>query len=392
MTSIFLSHSHADKPFVRKLASDLINSGVKVWLDEAEILIGDSLIEKIGTGIEAAAFVGAVLSNTSVGSSWVKKELEIALNEEIDGKRRKVLPILIEDCEVPSFLRGKLYADFRNPDSYKYEFNKLLKSLGLPVDISANKSFEPVTVLIPKGTFLMGSDPAIDDLAEQDEQPQHELFLDYYYLGRTPVTNAQFAEYVRQTNNIPERWKGFDYNPKVGIRSGAQNRPAVWITWYEALDYCAWLSAETGKKYRLPSEAEWEKGARGTTGLIYPWGNTYSAEFARNAHAEFVGPDETSVDVESYHRGASPYGLLHMAGNVQEWTLSLWGDNPKTSFPYPYDPTDGREDLSANENIGRVVRGGSWKHQKQGVRCAYRNGNPPNIPGAYIGFRVAKVA
>ncbi len=141
MTSIFLSHSHADKPFVRKLASDLANSGVKVWLDEAEILIGDSLIEKIGTGIETTAFVGAVLSTNSVGSRWVKKELEIALNEEIDGKRRKVLPILIEDCEIPNFLRGKLYADFRSPDSYYSEFNKLLKSLGISVE--SNKFFEP---------------------------------------------------------------------------------------------------------------------------------------------------------------------------------------------------------------------------------------------------------
>jgi formylglycine-generating enzyme required for sulfatase activity len=392
MTSIFLSHSHADKPFVRKLASDLTHSGVKVWLDEAEILIGDSLIEKISTGIETTAFVGAVLSTNSAGSSWVKKELEIALNEEIDGKRRRVLPILIEDCEIPSFLKGKLYADFRNPDSYQYEFNKLLKSLGINIDLSAHKSFEPETILIPRGTFLMGSNPAVDALAEEDEQPQHKLFLDYYYLGRTPVTNGQFAEYVRQTNNIPERWKGYDYDPKVGIRAGAQNRPVVWISWYDAVNYCAWLSAETGKKYKLPSEAEWEKGARGTTGRIYPWGNSYSPEFARNCEDEFVDPHNTSVEVESYHRGASPYGLLHMAGNVQEWTLTLWGEGPKTSFPYPYDSTDGREDLAANENISRVVRGGSWRHQRQGIRCAYRNGNPPNIPGAYIGFRVAKVA
>ncbi|HET6976340.1 MAG TPA: SUMF1/EgtB/PvdO family nonheme iron enzyme [Pyrinomonadaceae bacterium] len=392
MTSIFLSHNHADKPFVRKLASDLTKSGVKVWLDEAEILIGDSLIEKIGAGIETTAFLGAVLSTNSVGSSWVKKELEIALNEEIDGKRRKVLPILIEDCAVPSFLKGKLYADFRRPDSYKLEFNKLLKSLGISVDLSQNTPFEPETVLIPKGSFLMGSDPAIDPLAEADEQPQHELFLDYYYLGKTPVTNGQFAEYVRQTNKIPERWKGFDYDPQKGIRPGLENRPVVWISWYDAADYCAWLSAETGKKYKLPSEAEWEKGARGTDGLIYPWGNRYSAELARNADTDLIDHTETSVDVDSYHRGASPYGLLHMAGNVQEWTSSLWGENPKTSFPYPYDPGDGREDLSAPENIGRVVRGGSWMHRSQSIRCAYRNGSHPNIPGAYIGFRVAKVA
>ena len=92
MTSIFLSHSHSDKPFVRKLASDLSKSGVRVWIDEAEILVGDSLIDKIGSGIEETAFVGAVLSKNSVASSWVKRELEIALNEEIDGKRPKSAP------------------------------------------------------------------------------------------------------------------------------------------------------------------------------------------------------------------------------------------------------------------------------------------------------------
>ena len=118
----------------------------------------------------------------------------------------------------------------------------------------------------------MGSDPTVDKFAEEDEQPQHELFLDYYYIGRTPVTNTQFAEYTRQTNNIPKKWKEFGFDPKVGIRAGRENYPAIWITWYEAVDYCAWLSAETGKKYKLPSEAEWEKGARGERGLIYPWG------------------------------------------------------------------------------------------------------------------------
>ncbi|MDR4504102.1 MAG: SUMF1/EgtB/PvdO family nonheme iron enzyme [Candidatus Scalindua sp.] len=391
MTSIFLSHSHADKPFVRKLASDLTENGVKVWLDEAEMLIGDSLIEKISAGLEETAFVGAILSENSVTSSWVKRELEIAINEEIDGKQRKVLPIVIENCDIPKFLAGKLYADFRDPDTYNQKLNMVLKSLGINVDVLSDKPFEPETILIPKGSFLMGSDRKIDDYADDDELPLHELYLGYYYLGRTTVTNSQFAEYVRQTNNIPKKWKDFGYDPEKGIKQSLLNHPAVWITWYEALDYCVWLSAMTGKKYKLPSEAEWEKGARGTSGRIYPWGDKYSPERARNCDKGEVEIDEIHVDVESYHIGGSPYGLLHMAGNVQEWTSSLWGANQTTSFPYPYSSSDGREYQLANSDIARVVRGGSFLHNMKGIRCAYRNGVKPNDPGAAIGFRIVKV-
>lgn len=131
MSSIFLSHTHSDKPFVRRLASDLRRAGVRIWLDEAELKIGDSLIEKIREGIDEMEYVGAVLSPSSVKSAWVQRELDVAMNQEIQGKRVKVLPILLKDCDLPGFLVGKLYADFREPGSYESSLSLLLRKLGV---------------------------------------------------------------------------------------------------------------------------------------------------------------------------------------------------------------------------------------------------------------------
>lgn len=130
MPSIFLSHSHPDKPFARKLADDLRRAGHIVWIDEAEIKIGDSLIEKIRDGLDRVDYVAALLSEASIGSQWVSKELDIASNREIDENRVVVLPLLLEDIELPGFLKGKLYGDFRDEDSYDETLQKLLRAIG----------------------------------------------------------------------------------------------------------------------------------------------------------------------------------------------------------------------------------------------------------------------
>lgn len=127
--SIFLSHSHKDKPFVRRLARDLESRGVRVWIDEAEMMIGDSLVAKIGAAIDSMAFVGAVLSRHSVESPWVTRELEIALNHEIAGRRVKVLPLVIDECIIPPFLVGKLYGDFRGGAQYQDSLELLMRRL-----------------------------------------------------------------------------------------------------------------------------------------------------------------------------------------------------------------------------------------------------------------------
>jgi hypothetical protein len=112
MNSVFISHNHADKVFVRRLARDLTKAGIKCWIDEAEIKVGDSLLLKIEKGIKKAKYLAVVLTPNSVKSEWVKKELEVALNSEITGRKLKVLPLLVVKCKVPGFLQGKAYADF----------------------------------------------------------------------------------------------------------------------------------------------------------------------------------------------------------------------------------------------------------------------------------------
>lgn len=129
--SIFLSHNHADKPFVRRLASDLDNQGIPYWFDEAEIKVGESLIEKIRAGIDKVDFVAVVLSPNSVASPWVQREVDVAMNQEILGRRVKVLPLMYRTCDQPGFLLGKRYADFTDPDRYPNAFEDLVRSLGI---------------------------------------------------------------------------------------------------------------------------------------------------------------------------------------------------------------------------------------------------------------------
>lgn len=129
--SIFLSHTAADKPFVRRLAGDLENQGVRCWLDEAEIKVGESLIEKIRQGIDGVDYVAVIISPGSVASSWVQREVDVAMNQEIQGRRMKVLPIMYRSCEPPGFLLGKLYADFTDESKYAGSFKRLVESIGI---------------------------------------------------------------------------------------------------------------------------------------------------------------------------------------------------------------------------------------------------------------------
>ncbi|KAA3667207.1 toll/interleukin-1 receptor domain-containing protein [Pectobacterium carotovorum] len=129
--SIFLSHNHSDKDFVRKLARDLENHGVRYWLDEAEMKIGDSLIMKIREGIDNVDYFAIILSPNSINAPWVVNELDVAMNQQISGKKIKVLPIMFKECEAPGFLLGKFYGDFRHEENYEESFKKLINSIGI---------------------------------------------------------------------------------------------------------------------------------------------------------------------------------------------------------------------------------------------------------------------
>lgn len=127
--SVFLSHSHRDKGFARNIANAIRDKGISVWLDEAEIGVGESLIEKLSSAIDSVDYLVVILSKASINSNWVKKEIEVALCEEIESKRLKVLPVLKDDVELPMFLRGKKYADFRKPHSRKRALNRLIRTI-----------------------------------------------------------------------------------------------------------------------------------------------------------------------------------------------------------------------------------------------------------------------
>jgi formylglycine-generating enzyme required for sulfatase activity len=160
----------------------------------------------------------------------------------------------------------------------------------------------------------------------------------------------------------------------------------VRVSWYDAVAYCNWLAEVAGRPYRLSREAEWEKGARGNDGRTYPWGNQWEAQRCNASE----GRKKDTTPVGAYPQGANPYGLLDMAGNVFEWTRSLWGEHQKEpSFKYPYDPADGREDLDAPGSVDRVLRGGAFNSNRRRVRCAFRLRCPPNYRPGSLGFRVS---
>ena len=244
-------------------------------------------------------------------------------------------------------------------------------------------------VLIPAGSFLMGSDKAKDSQAYEDEFPQHSLTLGDYYIGKTEVTNAQFAAFVQATGykTTAEKegsgfaltgteWKdtkGADWRhprgPDTNIDGKAQH-PVVQISWHDAIAFCDWLSSATGRKVTLPSEAEWEKVARSADGRIYSWGDAAPTKDLLNFNSN-VG-DTTPIGQYS-PKGDSPYGAADMAGNVWEWTRSLWGKDVTTpDFKYPYVASDGQEDLNAADDVRRVVRGGAWNDNGRDVRAAFR--------------------
>jgi formylglycine-generating enzyme required for sulfatase activity len=243
------------------------------------------------------------------------------------------------------------------------------------------RPFEPEMLPIPAGEFLMGSDPSVDKNARDNEWPQHTLHLPDYYLAKTPVTQAQYAEFVQANGhrapNVDKDWaEPYNWSGSTPP-SGKEDHPVVLVSWHDAVAYCNWLAGNTGKPYRLPNEAEWEKGARGTEGLIYPWGNRWNEGWCNTLESGKGG----TTPVGAYPQGASPYGLLDMAGNVWEWTRSGYKD-------YPYDPGDGWEDLESGDV--RVLRGGSWSYFQDAARCAYRyEEGLPDCRRSNFGFRVA---
>lgn len=222
-----------------------------------------------------------------------------------------------------------------------------------------------ILVSIPAGPFLMGS-----DTGRGDEAPAHEVDLPAFEIDKFEVTNADFAKFVEATGYETDAEKAGVANTwRTYYTQGKDNHPVVKVSWNDAVAYCQWV----GK--RLPTEAEWEKAARGTDGRVYPWGSDYDPQKANGKDRGIRG----TTAVGSFAEGASPYGVMDMAGNVWEWTADWYKPYPGSTFESPY----------FGEKF-RVLRGGGWFETAEFLRTMVRNAGTPETANDDIGFRCAR--
>jgi formylglycine-generating enzyme required for sulfatase activity len=406
---VFLCHSSNDKPAVRELYQKLraeAENWIDPWLDKMKILPGQNWRIVIEEAVEASDIVIICLSNHSVNKEgFVQREIRYAYDlalEKPDGVIF-LIPLRLEECNVPRGMRSFQWVDYFGAEKEE-QYSNLLEAMKLrhkqklsqeetpaPVgrvsnptapdkpeqsqaksptyETPAPKVATPPNKItlsngmefmrVPAGKFLMGSTEE-NKSAYGDERPQHIVDISYdYWMARYPVTNELYNAYA-QSKGIKHPVSGWEKK---------KNHPVVYVTWTDAMAYCQWLNETMQNEefrmrnlqIRLPTEAEWEKAARGTGGLEYPWGNQFDKNKCNTS--EGGKGDTTPVGLYST-QGDSPYGCADMSGNVWEWTHSLFK-------PYPYKADDGREDEKASG--ARVLRGGSFIYYDGYARCAYRN-------------------
>ena len=256
-----------------------------------------------------------------------------------------------------------------------------------------NQNMIPELVEIPAGAFTMGSDSI------PDASPRHRVDVAAFRIGKYPVTNAEYRGFIDAGGYRAEKhwsamgWRWLQSRPQDApgfwddARLNGDRQPVVGVAWYEALAYCRWLGDTSARVFRLPSEAEWEKAARGSDdSRRFPWGDRFEPGRASTAES---GAGGTSP-VDAFPLGASPYGVFDLAGNIFEWTQSKWGRNwQELEFQYPYRADDGRED--AEGSAARVMRGGSWFNPYYEASVYNRARFLPGSRGSNIGFWVVEV-
>ncbi len=426
LLNVFLCHASQDKPIVRALYNALNEENwIEPWLDKVKILPGQDWRMVIEKAVEEADLVIVCLSKHAVTKEgFVQKEIHYAYDIALEKPEGTIflIPLRLEECEVPRGLRSLQRVDYFGKDK-KDNYQNLLeaiklraRSLGIVVEktksnvapsstssreraewvsrlygndrrpslvatLQENKPTNPSDsptktdneivwgdsvniggielVRVPKGKFIMGSNDS------ENEKPQHTLHIPYdYWIGRFPVTKMQYDRFSKN------------------FEKGKEYHSVVRVTWHDAQNYVMWLNEKfstqlpKGTIFRLPSEAEWEKAARGTDGRIYPWGSIFDEKKCNSIEG---GKNDTTIVGLYSPQGDSPYGCADMAGNVWEWTRSLWKG-------YPYVADDGREDESSSDL--RVLRGGGFDCRAKLVHCAGRLWYAPLHRSNNIGFRV----
>jgi formylglycine-generating enzyme required for sulfatase activity len=416
---VFVSHSHQDNIYSREFVGALRRHGYQVWYDEHNLSWG-ALRPTIEKEMPLCQHFIAIFSPNAVTSDWVNAEIDAALSLLKEGVLHTITFVVARECDVPLLLRrwkriegsgggaigaeaaaGRAAAILASaaitakpsgvlvpvpispapplvaPVLPTEVFPSRLVKLGfIAQERNSVKYILPPVCSVPAGEFLMGSDKLREKDPQADAQPQHRVTLAAYSIARFPVTVAEYACFVKMAK----------HRQPVGWANKIQNldHPIADVSWNDAVAYAEWLTKATGHLWRLPSEAEWEKAARGTDGRIYPWGDMFDPSRANTGESRKRG----TTAVGSFSKWASPYGVEEMAGNIWEWTSSLFK-------PYPYTKADGRDTKNSAEN--RVLRGGSWLNDQRFARASYRIGSGPDRTYNYYykadyGFRLLLVA
>ncbi len=236
-----------------------------------------------------------------------------------------------------------------------------------PAHLTQSRAEEGGALLvpIPAGWFLMGSDTGQDS-----ERPVHRVWVDEFLLAACQVTNAEYGRYLRDTRSLPPPfWSVANFNHP--------EQPVVGVSWFEAVRYCEWLSAQTQRHFRLPTEAEWERAARGgREGALFPWGDAAPESLPGYAGRWQSGPERVAGG------DANGFRLFNMCDNVHEWC----GDWYSAGY---YAVSAERNPPGPESGERRASRGGSWRHHIKMSRCAARSSIPPEFQYADYGFRVA---
>lgn len=303
-------------------------------------------------------------------------------------------PLLISGNSDAALRGALLVADFIPDDTAVLERLQDLVENGRLSALERNRAAQILSVrgdprdlealcLIPGGRFTMGS------TTHPNSTPVHQVQVNTFSIGRYPVTNELYARFVAAT---ARKW----VSPAADDLA-LRNVPATDLTWHDARAYCDWLTAlwreekriGNDQVVRLPTEPEWERASRGDmedggADIVYPWGKGWNSEAANSEDSGFNAPCAVGL----FPSGQSPYGCLDMAGQVWEWTTTLWGDDMATpSFTYPY-ADDGREDPEAGPAIRRVLRGGCFSSTSLKACCSYRGSLEPNGFWRGNGFRI----
>ena len=400
---IFISYRRADSKYVVDRIRDRLIAAYDadaVFRDIESIPLGQNFSDVLD---EATSTCNVML--VVIGPQWAgitdsqgNKRLfdpndftQIEVETGLTHKEILVIPVLVMNAtmpashDIPESLRDLLFrnaAIVRNDPDFNQDMQRLIQGINnsvgtAPIPI---QYFEPETINIPAGPFLMGSNAGVG--ISSHETPQHEINLPDYRIGKYPVTNGQYEEFVRETHRLvaPEMgWDGLKAPP------GAEKLPVAGVTWYDAMAYCEWLSEKTERNYFIPNEAQWEKACRGGNNTIYPWGDEFDPKRCNQGQA-------TLAPVDAYP-AQNDYGCFDLVGNVRQWTCTLWGEKrikPDPEFSYPW-RDDQRNNLDASRQLRRVVRGGSMNDGIEFLRCSVRRGQIPSeagLPGALQSFRV----